>query len=109
MAPLAGCSVVLDTEIKQCRTDADCEVFGSALCDPDTSLCVARPAAPAQLDAAPAPDATPACLGPGGCYSCAPRIDPEFFAACTDSRCVPFDNRSRLRNLGPDGKLRPLP
>ena len=56
-----------------------------------------------------APDTAPICTGDKGCFSCTPMADVEFLGACTDATCVPFDNHSRLANLGADGFLKPLP
>ncbi|EYF02620.1 hypothetical protein [Chondromyces apiculatus] len=50
----------------------------------------------------------PACLGPDGCYQCAPSSDTQFHNACTDAQCAPFDNAARLP-LYNGGELPPLP
>jgi len=122
LVKLCACSVVLDTDVRQCRRNEDCARFANSICDVDQLVCVPRPLPPpkndasvSSLDAAPAPDAAPpdvvaamTCLGKNGCYACAPKSDPDFFNACTDGRCVPFDNK-RLHNLAADGTLKPLP
>ena len=112
LAKLCACSVALDTRIAQCQSNEDCARFGDSTCDLDQQLCVPR-AIPPRNDASAAAssvgsDAVSACAGKNGCFACAPKLDPEFFNACTDSRCLPFDNR-RLHNLTPDGLLKPLP
>ena len=111
LVKLCACTVLLDTQIVQCQTDADCARFGESMCDLDTQLCVPRPV-PMKTTGdggmASAGDAGASCTGKNGCFACAPKSDPEFMNGCTDSRCVPFDNR-RLRNLTPDGMLKPLP
>jgi hypothetical protein len=111
LVKLCACSVLLDTQIRQCQTNADCSRFGDSICDPDQQLCVPRPVTTKTLgDAGPAAtaEAGPGCSGKNGCFACAPKADPDFFNGCTDARCLPFDNR-RLRNLTPDGMLKPLP
>lgn len=106
----ASCSLLLPSEATQCQSTADCTRFGQAVCDTDRHVC--RPSAPAPVDSsAPdvfSPDTAPVCQIPGGCFRCTPSTDPEFFSACTESTCIPFDNR-RVTNLNPDGTLKPLP
>ena len=53
-------------------------------------------------------DATLSCHGAGGCFQCSPTSDQEFLSTCTDSTCIPFDNK-RLTNLSFDGTLKNLP
>jgi hypothetical protein len=111
LVKLCACTLLLDTQIRQCQTSADCARFGDSICDPDQQLCVPKPVSMTTLgDAGPgaAGDAGASCTGKNGCFACAPKADPDFFNGCTDARCVPFDNR-RLRNLTPDGMLKPLP
>ena len=44
------------------------------------------------------------------CFACAIKKDPLDFAnACTNAECAPFDNKTRLTKLPPDGKLPSLP
>lgn len=58
----------------------------------------------------PAVDGGEECLGPSGCWSCAPTEPAHFLDGCTDSTCEPFDVTSaRLPLLRPDGTLPPLP
>jgi hypothetical protein len=49
--------------------------------------------------------------GPDGqnCFSCTPSSTPQFENACTNATCAPFDNKTRLTKLNPDGSLPPLP
>jgi hypothetical protein len=110
LTKLCACSQALDTQVRQCESNDDCVRFGEAVCDLAQQICVPRPAVmkpDAQTSADAGVPAT-ACQGRNGCFSCAPSADPEYFNACTDSRCIPFDNR-RLHNLTADGMLKPLP
>jgi hypothetical protein len=113
LTKLCACTVALDTKISQCQSDEDCARFGDSTCDQGQLLCVPR-AVQARNDASTSSPSSlaevgaAACLGKNGCYACAPKADPDFFNACSDARCVPFDNR-RLRNLTADGMLKPLP
>jgi hypothetical protein len=112
----SACSTLLDTSATQCRRDADCVSFGNAVCDTPRGVCVRAPPGP---DAAVTWDGGTAdfardsglapCQSPSGCFACSPTSDLEFFSACTDATCVPFDNRARLKNLAEDGSLKPLP
>jgi hypothetical protein len=43
------------------------------------------------------------------CYPCTPAAQAHFLNACTSASCVPFDDRTRLAHLLPDGALPPLP
>ena len=114
-----GCSLLLDSNATQCHTDLECGAFGQAVCDTSGGVCApgslsvdagAESAARGQgSDAAvPGQDSAP-CQGPNGCFACAPASDHQFLSACSDSVCIPFDNRSRLKNLADDGSLKPLP
>jgi hypothetical protein len=108
---LHGCSVLLNSEATQCERDADCARFGFALCDVGKHVCVASPVHSGldggSVDAASA-DVTVSCQAPSGCFQCTASSDLELITACSDSTCVPFDNK-RLTNLNPDGTLKPLP
>jgi len=108
LVKLCACSVLLDTQIRQCQSNADCSRFGDSVCDLDQQLCVPRPAAMTMRSAGDAGSDSLSCAGKNGCYACAPKSDVDFLNGCTEARCVPFDNR-RLRNLAPDGMLKPLP
>lgn len=48
------------------------------------------------------------CVGPDGCFSCAPKTDLEHLNACTDAQCSKFDNAAKLP-LYDGGNLPPLP
>jgi hypothetical protein len=108
LVKLCACTLLLDTQIRQCQTSADCARYGDSICDLDTQVCVARPVSMTAVNDAGPGDAAAGCTGKNGCFACAPKADPDFFNGCTEARCVPFDNR-RLRNLTPDGMLKPLP
>jgi hypothetical protein len=44
------------------------------------------------------------------CFSCSkPEKLLEFENACTNAECAPFDDKTRVTKLLPDGKLPPLP
>ncbi|HEX7666987.1 MAG TPA: hypothetical protein VF407_20800 [Polyangiaceae bacterium] len=43
----------------------------------------------------------------GPCYACDPSTDIEFLNACTDSTCVPFDDKTRIPNF--DASLPDIP
>jgi len=107
LVKLCACTVLLDTQVRQCQTSADCARFGDSICDLDQQVCVPKPAA-MQTTADAGAGGAAGCSGKNGCFACAPKTDPDFLNGCTDARCVPFDNR-RLRNLTPDGMLKPLP
>lgn len=50
------------------------------------------------------------CLGPGGCYDCAPGNGEQVLNRCTDATCEPFANTvDRLPLIGADGTLPPIP
>lgn len=50
------------------------------------------------------------CLGPGGCYDCAPSTAEQVLNHCTDAACEPFANTvDRLPLIGADGTLPPIP
>lgn len=51
-----------------------------------------------------------ACVGPAGCYDCAPSNGEQVLNRCTDATCEPFANTvERLPLLGADGALPPIP
>lgn len=109
-ALLAGaCSLMLDTSVTQCNSDNDCRAFTGTVCDVGNHVCLGRPDASTGLaEVGPPIDAAAACTGPGGCFSCTPSNETEILSHCTDTTCVPFDNR-RLTLMADDGSLRPLP
>ncbi|MET0795540.1 MAG: hypothetical protein ABW061_28735 [Polyangiaceae bacterium] len=90
---------MIDKNATQCAHDEDCRVSPFSLCA--TGVCVDPKASGASGGEASCSDAT-------GCFRCAPQTNTQFLNACSDHSCVPFDNASRLRNLGADGKLKPL-
>ena len=53
-------------------------------------------------------DAGMSCEGEKGCYACEPKSDEQYLNACTDAVCNVYDN-SKLKKLGSDGKLPPIP
>jgi hypothetical protein len=113
LAAAGGCSVLLDTNAPQCRSNADCARFGNAVCNPTTKLCAPGPPtinrdAGSTDDTGSTEGGTGACHDPTGCVPCGP-TGPTLLDACTNSTCVSFDNQTRLLNLDPDGKLKPLP
>lgn len=88
-----GCSIVLETETQNCRTDADCARHPNAVCDNARRLCVARQpygGAPMVDGGGPTADGGEEETGPAMCQ-------------------LSFDNAARIRQNGPDGGLRPLP
>ena len=107
---LAGaCSFMLDTSTTQCQSDQDCQRFAGAVCDVIDRVCVAsRDASTSSSDVDPTTDAAESCNGPSGCFSCTPSNETQILSHCTDTVCVPFDNK-RLTLMGDDGALRPLP
>jgi hypothetical protein len=122
MAMLSGCSLILDKRADQCSSDTECARFEGTRCDMKTRLCVgisddagtppnqdsSSPIEAAPPDAPDEGDALP-CRGANGCFQCTPTTDIQFASACSDAACQPFDNRTRLKNLRPDGGLLPLP
>ncbi len=105
---LGSCSVLLDKQTAQCESDRDCARFSMTVCDRRARVCVASPADAATADVATSSDTADSCQGPAGCYACQPSNDDQVQAACTDSTCIPFDNK-RVTTLNPDGTLKPLP
>jgi len=128
---LSACSLLLDRRADQCSTDGDCSKFAGTRCDQKVRLCLVPDGPdggnPSMNDSGAKPDAgldatapndvgdvaieafVDPCLGPTGCYACAPANDRQFGNGCSDAACKPFDNDARLKNLLPDGGLTPLP
>jgi hypothetical protein len=75
---LAGCTMLVDEDAVQCRSDADCSAF------PDHPLCGTGGVC------------VSSGLGPPGCFYGPPQSQGEFANACTTAQCVSFDNCSRL-------------
>lgn len=99
----AACSLILDSEKDQCATTADCDKLGVGLACV-TGVCVASADSglPGQDGALPdgaSPD--------GGCTPKEPKVSSEDFLneTCTDSKCIPFDNCTRLGLCGGDASL----
>jgi hypothetical protein len=80
---ITTCSLLVDDENRQCRTDADCESFGNH------PTCVSG-------------ICTDSGLGPPGCFFGPPETPGEFANACTTAKCMPFDDCNRLSKCGPD-------
>lgn len=55
-----------------------------------------------------APEADPSCTTAAGCFSCEPTTLTEFYNACTEGQCAPFDN-ARLPLYEPGKPLPPVP
>jgi hypothetical protein len=116
---------MVDVDTMQCREDQDCWRFGNAGCDRQEHVCVmlavmAPPDAGRGVDAAvseggrdstpPGADARASGTGDADdAPACADDSDAGPAGACAGATCVPFDNRTRLTIVGPDGGLRPLP
>jgi len=96
-ATLGGCSLVIESGDRQCERNEDCAGFDDAVCDVAGGVCV------------PASSGTAGCVGPDGCFACAPEQPEEFLNACTDSACVPFDNAQLEGLLLEDGSVPPVP
>lgn len=132
LATLAGCSLLLDRNADQCASDRDCTRFAGAHCDTQVRLCIVASSANdadvhapvtdagseaaivdarGDVDAGIVADASTddPCTGAKGCFRCAPTSDLQFGNGCTEAVCHPFDNRSRLKRLPPEGGLSPLP
>jgi hypothetical protein len=75
---LAGCSLIVEKNTVQCKTDSDCTKFAPhPYCV--QGVCVESG------------------LGPVGCtVTPTPATDTEFLNACTTAGCIPFDNCARL-------------
>lgn len=58
-------------------------------------------------DAGEGPDA--ACFGPDQCFKCEPVELVQFLNACTDGKCIPFDNAARLPLYKAGEPLPPVP
>jgi hypothetical protein len=128
---VTSCTLSLDISATQCRHDQDCARFAGAVCDTGTQVCKPGPGpdaasggggggADGRWDAGSAEgsgegdmSAVPAdraCRAGDDCVACGPApLEDSLQNRCTDVTCVPFDNRTRLTNLGVDGTLMPLP
>lgn len=99
---------MLDTSVTQCNSDSDCQAFAGTVCDMINRVCVGRrDAGTDDAGLGTSSDAAQVCSGLGGCFSCTPSNEAEILSHCTDTTCVPFDNK-RLTLMADDGSLRPL-
>ena len=72
-----GCSLAVDTNVRQCAVETDCDHFGShPSCQ--QGVCVASG------------------LGPPGCFFGDPDAQADFANQCTTSQTLKFDNCTRL-------------
>ncbi len=117
-----GCSLVVESQDRQCEADADCNGFENAVCDVAGGVCIAR--GPTGIStgvsssggaggAGPTSTSTSTggedCIGPDGCVSCKPIAQEDYLNACTDAQCVPYDNSQLDGLLEEDGSLPPVP
>jgi hypothetical protein len=87
-----GCSVMVDRDMAQCRTDLDCGKFESG----NTSHAVCNQGVCVNSG-----------LGPKGCYSGIPTTTVQYLNACTTAQSFSFDNCVRLGICG--GAALPAP
>lgn len=109
----SGCSFVVESQDRQCETDADCSGFTDAVCDTAGGVCVARevagPGSTGGGGAGGSGSSSTGCVGPDGCYACEPDAQVEFLNACTDAACIPYDNTQLAGLLLEDGSVPPVP
>lgn len=118
----AGCSLVIESQDRQCESDADCSGFTDATCDIAGGVCVPRASTSSVVAASSGTDAGTGgstatgtgtggedCVGPDGCFSCEPSAQAELLNACTDSACIPYDNGQLEGLLLEDGSVPPVP
>jgi hypothetical protein len=119
-----GCSLVVESQDRQCESDADCSVDGS-VCDVAGGVCVARAETTSSglgttsgsssggggngAGGGGSTSTGDECIGPDGCFACAPDTQPEFLNGCTDAACVPYDNAQIADLLEEDGSVPPVP
>jgi hypothetical protein len=73
----ASCSLIVDRNSSQCRSDSDCEKFGAhPYCQ--SGVCVASG------------------LGPSDCFYGTPQRPQDFLNQCSNAQCLLFDNCMRL-------------
>ncbi len=73
----AACSVILDHDATQCRSDSDCAQFGDhPYCQ--GGVCVSSG------------------LGPAGCFYGAPQAPADFANQCSTAACMSFDDCARM-------------
>lgn len=113
MGAAAGCSLVVESQDRQCESDADCRGFDGGVCDVAGGVCVRRDAVGSTSSASSGGGGGGAggggCVGEDGCFACAPSAQAEFLNACTDAACVPYDNAQIEDLLLEDGSLPPVP
>jgi hypothetical protein len=83
---VGGCSLLVNHDAVQCKSDNDCARYGSHPYCRD-GVCVASG------------------LGPEGCFYGTPRSQADYLNACSTAACVPFDNCERLDSCAPDGGM----
>ena len=91
---MSACSVMVDRDMVQCKTDLDCAKFETgniahAVCS--QSVCVNSG------------------LGPKGCFSGTPTTTVQYLNACTTAQSKPFDNCARLGICGGAAVIGPVP
>jgi hypothetical protein len=105
----AACSVLIDTEKEQCKTDADCTRFGDAVCS--VGVCVSSSATlpdGSTPDGSTPPDGAAPDAGDARCTPKPPQSQSDFLnESCTNSQCIPFDNCARA-GVCDGGPLPPL-
>jgi hypothetical protein len=109
LALCAGaCSLIIDSDAKQCRNDGDCNarggVFTGASCGAD-GVCIIKGTAG---DAGGGDGGDGGCIGPNGCWACTPTSNDQIINACTPAECVVFDKSRLGKFLLADGGLPPL-
>src|SRR5215467_5412104 len=67
------CTVFVDHDSKQCRSDSDCEMFGNHPVCRD-GVCVSSG------------------LGPADCFYGTPQFQTQFLNQCSTAQCFPFDS-----------------
>src|SRR5262249_20631037 len=79
----AACSLIVNRSTDQCQMDGDCKPYGAySVCN--QGVCVM-------------PESMHDSGGAGGgCFMGTPTTDLDFFNACTDAGCEPFDNCARV-------------
>ena len=102
LAPVAACSVLLNTSADQCSTNADCaKLSATAVCQ--SGVCVDNATSGgdggAQDGAAPSDGSVTdgATVTDAGCTPKVPVSQSDFLnEKCTNATCIPFDNCARL-------------
>lgn len=119
----SACSLVVETQDRQCESDDDCKSFEGGICDVEAGVCVARviSTGATTTDASSSAgsgaggaggsggSSGTGCVGEDGCFACEPESQAEFLNHCTDAQCVPYDNSQIADLLDEDGSVPPLP